>query len=131
MRVSGLIAVLFISACSSPTAPEAAITGTFVGERIGLLAAATSAEVSIPCQIITLGPIVSGIEGTVQAAGTVTGSPKGWFNGRAARVSGVSSGSELTLTVEWYVDGNWTVVESGPLQASPGANHRVPASCVQ
>lgn len=131
MRIHGLIGALLLTACSSPTAPEAAVTGTFVGERIGLLAAATAAEVSIPCQIITLGPIVPGIDGTVQAAGTVTGSPKGWFNGRAARISGVANGSDLTLTVEWYVDGNWTVVESGPLQASPGANHRVPASCVQ
>ncbi len=130
MRLNGLVAALVLTACSSPTAPEAALTGTYVGERIGLLAAATSSEVSIPCQIITLGPIVSGIEGTVQASGTVTGSPKGWFNGRAARVTGVSSGTDLTLTVEWYVEGNWTVAESGPLQAAPGADHRVPASCI-
>jgi hypothetical protein len=131
MRVSGCVAALLITACSSSTAPEVALTGTYVGERIGLLAAATSAEVSIPCQIITLGPIVTGNEGTVEAVGTVTSSPKGWFNGRAARVTGVSNGSELTLTVQWYAEGNWTVVEAGPLQASPGANHRVPASCVQ
>jgi hypothetical protein len=131
MRIHGLIGALLLTACSSPTAPEAAVTGTYVGERIGLLAATTSAEVSIPCQVITLGPIVPGVGGTVQAAGTVTGSPKGLFNGRAARVSGVADGSELTLSVEWYVEGNWTVVESGPLQASPGADHRIPASCIQ
>jgi hypothetical protein len=130
MRLFGLVAGLALAACSSSTGPGAALTGTYVGDRIGLLAAARSAEVSIPCQIITLGPIVSGSDGTVQAAGTVTGSPKSLFNGRAARVSGVSNGSELTISVEWYVEGNWTVVESGPLVASPGSDHRIPASCI-
>jgi len=39
-------------------------------------------------------------------------------------------GASLTLTAEWYVDGNWQTIASGPLQSSPGADHRVPASCI-
>jgi hypothetical protein len=128
MRSHGLIAAILLTACSSSTASDAVLTGTYVGDRIGLLAATTSSELSLPCRIITLGPIVPGIEGTLQAAGTVTSSIAA-HRGRSARITGISSGPDLTLTVEWYREGNWEVVASGSLQSSPGADHRVDGSC--
>lgn len=120
-----------ILACTSSTGPEGSITGTFVGDEIGLLASTTQVGLSVPCITARFPPIVPASDGSFDLSGKVIGSPKGFFDNRPARLTGQLRAGGLDVNYALNLDGVWPEPTARTLTQNDTANYVVNATCIQ
>lgn len=130
-----LIVALALACSSSPSAENAladAAVGTWIGERIGLLASADYVLLSVPCIAVVFPAIAPASDGSFELLGTVADSVAGGVvNGRPARLTGRLLVDSLQVDFAINMDGVWPEPINRVLTRNDSANFVVDATCIQ